>query len=214
MLCYKANFAIKLNFCKNEYWFFFIKKKDVIWWENRRRISIECITENFFFLSSFENKNSIIYLELEKYDKDKFNLKILLFLGFVKLNYLKKKWTKNNIWHNIRKLFIKKDHFKKKCILLLLKQSFCSGTVELVLIEFIAQHAESDLLKIVLLVKGCYDLYLLVSSGCTDYKGFLNIQNLFLLCRINSLLLRIFSLQSVWNCYHYFLLKNYFIISI
>lgn len=45
----------------------------------------------FFFLSSFENKNSIIYLELEKYDKDKFNLKILLFLGFVKLNYLKKK---------------------------------------------------------------------------------------------------------------------------
>lgn len=71
--------------------FFFIKKKDVIWWENRRRISIECITENFFFLSSFENKNSIIYLELEKYDKDKFNLKILLFLGFVKLNYLKKK---------------------------------------------------------------------------------------------------------------------------
>lgn len=71
--------------------FFFIKKKDVIWWENRRRISIECITENFFFLSSFENKNSIIYLELEKYDKDKFNLKILLFLEFVRLNYLKKK---------------------------------------------------------------------------------------------------------------------------
>lgn len=27
MLCYKANFAIKLNFCKNEQWFFFYKKK-------------------------------------------------------------------------------------------------------------------------------------------------------------------------------------------
>lgn len=34
--------------------------------ENRERISIEFVTENFFFIKFQENKNSIICLELEK----------------------------------------------------------------------------------------------------------------------------------------------------
>lgn len=34
--------------------------------EDRGRISIEFVTENFFFIKFQENKNSIICLELEK----------------------------------------------------------------------------------------------------------------------------------------------------
>lgn len=70
----------------------------------------------------------------------------------------------------------KKDYFKKKCILLLLLR-----TIEPVPLKFTTICRITDLLKTALLVKGCYDLRLLVSTESTDYKGFLKIRYLFLL---------------------------------
>lgn len=97
--------------------------------------------------------------------------KILLLLGFVRLNYLKKMnvvffflslysaW--NNIWHNIRKLFIKKERFKKNIFYYYSDNYFVP--MELVLIEFTTTCRITDLLKIVLLVKDCYGWFMFVS---------------------------------------------------
>lgn len=76
----------------------------------------------------------------------------------------------------------KKDYFKKKKNISYYYYSDNNFVpMELVPLEFTTTCRITDLLKIALLVKGCYDLRLLVSTESTDYKGFLNIQYLFLL---------------------------------
>lgn len=135
-MCYKTNFAIKLNFLQKLILVFFYKKKkrrDLMreWEKNFNWI---IYNREFFFYQVSKikillfvwNWKNLIIIRICKIELFKKNERCIFFLS------LYSAW--NNIWHNIRKLFIKKERFKKNIFYYYSDNYFVP--MELVLIEF------------------------------------------------------------------------------